>query len=93
MIKANSIGLEKVDYNKNIFAEVEEQKVRFLQDIKEHREQELFEKLNVPQKHTKEELIALMRYKGKNIKAHICPSIFFEVAEMLEEHNEEHNND
>lgn len=87
MIKADSVGLEKADYNKGAFAEREEQRKSFTQIITEQHDQRIFDILNVPREHTREELIGLMRYKGVNIKAHVHPSIFFEVAQMLEDTN------
>ena len=88
MIKASDVGLEKADYTQDVFADFHKIKERVFQRAKEKHEEELFNKLNVPKNHTVQELIALMTYKGMNIKAHIHPSIFFEVAEMLEQYQE-----
>lgn len=84
MIKASDVGLEKADYTQDVFADFHKIKEKVLQRAKEKHEEELFNELNVSKNHTVQELIALMTYKGMNIKAHVNPYIFIEVADMLE---------
>lgn len=87
MIKASDIGLTKQELDEiEEFGKAREQ---FIDDMCAKANVWAFEQLNVPKEHTPEELTALMLYKGENIKAHVIPPIFFEVAELLKKQQEE----
>lgn len=81
MIKASDIGLIK-QYTSTLVdaGMVREQ---FIDELIAGANKLKFDELNTPMEHTPEQLIALMNYKGENIKDHVIPHIFFEVAELL----------
>ena len=89
MIKASDIGLQIANCSNDVLANCHKEREKFYQMIKDQQDEKIFNELNVPKKHNVIELIALMTYKGINIKAHIHPHIFFEVAELLKKQQEE----